>query len=421
MEEKQEWQAVRERMAEQMDLSRDLSDEELRQWIFKEVGTYSRGRVMSLSERERFERQIFNSFRKLDILQELVDDPEVTEIMVNGPRAIFYEKQGRLYRWERGELSAEKLSDLIQQIVGRANRTVNEAQPIVDTRLADGSRVNVVLSPVAVDGSCISIRKFFRDPLTLEQLIAWHSISEEAAALLILLVRAGYNLFVSGGTGSGKTTFLNALSEHIPKEQRVVTIEDSAELQMRSIPNLVRLETRCANGNGVQEITIRDLIRTALRMRPDRLIVGEVRGAEALDMLQAMNTGHDGSLSTGHANSSEDMLNRLETMVLMGMELPVEAIRRQIASGVDVLVHLGRMRDRSRKVLRIAEIAGMEDGQIRLNSLYRFQEEPTEGEEVHGYWKRENRLIHSEKLKREGLWEAYCALEKEGKEGEDTV
>lgn len=393
-----------------MDLSRDISDEELKQIIERGVGQYSRERLLSLSQRELFERQIFNSFRKMDILQELLDDPEVTEIMINGPKHIFYEKEGCVYPWEKGELSEEKLADMIQQIVGSANRAVNEAQPIVDTRLADGSRVNVVLSPISVDGSCVSIRKFSNTPMTLARLIELDSVSEEAAQMLSLLVCAGYNIFVSGGTGSGKTTFLNALSEHIPQGQRVVTIEDSAELQMNSICNLVRLETRGANGNGAEPITIRDLIRTALRMRPDRIIVGEVRGAEALDMLQAMNTGHDGSLSTGHANSSEDMLNRLETMVLMGMELPMEAIRRQIASGIDILVHLGRMRDRTRKVLHIAELDGIKNGAIQLHTLYRFQEDGKKGARVSGIWKKEGTLLHRRKLQAEGLEEAMEEL-----------
>ncbi len=341
------------------------------------------------------------------MIQDLLDDEDITEILINGPKNIFYEKDGRLFPWTGGTLTEEKLADVIQQIVGSANRTVNEAQPIVDARLADGSRVNVVVSPIAIDGSAISIRKFSKEPLTLTRLIAMDSLSREVADFLILLVKAGYNIFVSGGTGSGKTTFLNALSEHIPPEQRVVTIEDSAELQMKTIPNLVRLETRGSNGSGSSEITIRDLIRTALRMRPDRIIVGEVRGPEALDMLQSLNTGHDGSLSTGHANSSEDMLSRLETMVLMGMNLPMEAIRRQIASGIDILVHLGRMRDKSRKVLRVSELTGMQDGQIQLSTLYRFEETGEKEGKVYGIWKREADLTHTRKFQVEGLGEAY--------------
>ncbi len=402
-----QWKDIREELLEEMDMSREISDEELKETISNKISRYSRQHLVSLGDREDFERHIFNSFRKLDVIQDLLDDDEITEIMINGPHRIFYEKEGPLFAWNGSGMSEDKLSDVIQQIVGNANRTVNESQPIVDARLEDGSRVNVVLSPIAIDGSAISIRKFSREPLTLEKLIEMDSISREAADFLILLVRAGYNIFVSGGTGSGKTTFLNALSQHIPPDQRVVTIEDSAELQMKTIPNLVRMETRSSNGSGSVDITIRDLIKTALRMRPDRIIVGEVRGAEALDMLQSLNTGHDGSLSTGHANSSEDMLSRLETMVLMAMDLPVEAIRRQIASGIDILVHLGRMRDKSRKLLRISELTGISDGRIRLSTLYRFEETGEKEGKVHGIWKREEDLKNVRRLRLEGLDEEY--------------
>ncbi len=403
----EQWQEIREELLGEMDLTRDLTDEELTETIEQGISRYAQRHLVSLEQRESYQRHIFNSFRKLDVIQDLLDDEEITEILVNGTHAIFYEKDGQLFPWTGGTLSEEKLTDVIQQIVGNANRTVNEAQPIVDARLADGSRVNVVLSPIAIDGSAISIRKFSREPLTLTRLVAMDSLSREAADFLILLVRAGYNIFVSGGTGSGKTTFLNALSEHIPPDQRVVTIEDSAELQMKTIPNLVRLETRNSNGSGSSDITIRDLIRTALRMRPDRIIVGEVRGAEALDMLLSLNTGHDGSLSTGHANSSEDMLSRLETMVMMAMNLPMEAIRRQIASGIDILVHLGRMRDKSRKVLRISELTGIRDGQICLSTLYRFEETGEKEGKVNGIWKREADLKNTRKLRLEGLEGAY--------------
>lgn len=402
-----QWQEIRRHLLNDMDLSRDISDDELQKIIAQGVSRYSRENLISLKERADYQRHIFNSLRKLDIIQELLDNEEVTEIMINGPHHIFYEKNGEVYPWDKGAISAEKLSDVIQRIVGSANRTVNESQPIVDTRLSDGSRVNVVLDPISIDGSAISIRKFPREPVTLEKLISLYSISEEAADFLILLVKAGYNIFVSGGTGSGKTTFLNALSEHIPQAQRVITIEDSAELQMKSISNLVRLETRNSNGSGSGEITIRDLIKTALRMRPDRIIVGEVRGAEALDMLQSFNTGHDGSLSTGHANSSEDMLSRLETMVLMAMDLPMEAVRRQIASGIDIMVHLGRMRDKSRKVLQISEVNGIRDGMIQLHTLYQFVETGEKGKRIYGIWKKEGELLHHGKLQSEGLEEAY--------------
>ncbi len=403
----EQWKEIRQELLDEMDMSRDLSDEELHEHIYREISRYSRQHLLSLEGREDFERHIFNSFRKLDVIQDLLDDDGITEIMVNAPDRIFYEKEGALHRWRGGSLSEEKLSDVIQQIVGSANRTVNEARPIVDARLPDGSRVNVVMPPVAVDGAVVSIRKFSAQPLTLGRLIGMGSISAEAATFLTLMVRAGYNIFVSGGTGSGKTTFLNALSEYIPKDQRVVTIEDSAELQMKSIPNLVRLETRMGNGSGSTDITIRDLIRTALRMRPDRIIVGEVRGAEALDMLQSFNTGHDGSLSTGHANSSGDMLSRLETMVLMAMDLPMEAIRRQIASGIDILVHLGRLRDKSRKVMEISELAGIKDGRIELSQLYVFRETGEKDGKVCGVWERGESLKNIGKLQTEGLFGEY--------------
>ena len=346
---------------------------------------------------------LFYSLRKLDVLQELLEDPTITEIMVNGAEHIFYEKAGRLYKAEYGFSSKEKLNDVIQQMAGYSNRMVNEASPIVDTRLADGSRVNIVLEPVAIDGSAVTIRKFPENPIGMEDLIRMGSISQEAADLLKILVRCGYNIFISGGTGSGKTTFLNALSQYIPREERIITVEDSAELQLLDKPNLVRLETRNANTEGVTPITIRDLIRTALRMRPERIIVGECRGAEALDVLQAMNTGHDGSMSTGHANSAADMLSRLENMVLMGMDLPLPAIRNQIASGVDIIVHLGRIRDKSRKVLEITEVIGCENGEIRLNPLYRFEElgESSDGNVV-GKLQKTGGLLHEGKLKAAG-------------------
>lgn len=398
------WQEIRRQVMSGLDMSRELTDEELRREIAEAVSRYSRGHLLSLQTRELYEEQIFNSFRRLDVLQELLDDPEVTEIMVNGEAHIFYEKGGALYPWEKERLSKERLGDMIQQIAGSANRSVNEANPILDTRLSDGSRVNIVMQPVSVDGSCISIRKFSKNPMTLDRLTEMDSLSVEAAELLKRLVQAGYNIFISGGTGSGKTTFLNALSAYIPDTERVITIEDSAELQLENVQNLVRLETRVVNGQGAEAIGIRDLIRTALRMRPDRIIVGEVRGAEALDMLQALNTGHDGSLSTGHANSSRDMLSRLETMVLMGgLELTLPIIRRQIASGIDILVHLGRMRDRTRKVLQISELCGMKDGEICLNPLYQFYEEGIKGDIVHGIWKKEGSLQNRGKLEEKGM------------------
>lgn len=387
-----------------MDVSRDLSDEELWALIDGAIAEQTRTRP-SLREREAVREQVFHSLRGLDVLQELIEDPRITEIMVNGHEHIFYEKEGRILRWEKGFSSNEKLEDVIQSIVAAGNRMVNEAAPIVDTRLRDGSRVNIVLAPIAIDGSVITIRKFPERPMQMEDLLELGSLSQEIADELRRLVRAGYNMFVSGGTGSGKTTFLNALSGYIPQGERVITIEDSAELQLGGISNLVRLETRAANLDNVSEISIRQLIRTALRMRPDRILVGECRGAEALDMLQAMNTGHDGSLSTGHANSCRDMVRRLETMVLMGMELPVGAIRAQIASGIDVLIHLGRLRDRTRKVLDIMEIDGMDQGEIRLHPLYHFAETGEKDGRITGEWQRRGTLLHREKLAAAGLEE----------------
>ena len=386
-----------------LDLSREQNDEEVCRFIEKEVEEYSRKNLLTLKEREQLEHLLFNSLRKYDAIQELLEDPEVTEIMINGASRIFYEKKGKLFRAQTHFSSEQKLGDVIQQMAGNSNRMVNEASPIVDTRLADGSRVNIVLSPISIDGAAVSIRKFPQTPILMEDLIRIESITEEAAAFLKVLVMAGYNIFISGGTGSGKTTFLNALSQYIPREERIITIEDSAELRLVDKPNLVRLETRNQMFEGVKPITIRDLIRTALRMRPERIVVGECRGEEALDMLQAMNTGHDGSLSTGHANSCRDMLSRLETMVLMGMELPLAAIRSQIASGLDILVHLGRMRDKSRKVLAITEVIGMQDGEIVLKDLYRYVEKSPDVEMACGKLQQMGTLFNQEKCKRAGI------------------
>lgn len=398
---------IRRRVLAKMDVSRNASDSEIWTLIDEVIAEKDNNRP-SLKERETAREQVFNALRRLDILQELIDDPEVSEIMVNGYQHIFYEKRGELKQWNRQFLSIEKLEDTIQAIAAAGNRMVNESAPIVDTRLHDGSRVNIVLSPIAIDGSVITIRKFPAHPMQIGDLLALGSLSPEIAAFLKNLVQAGYNMFVSGGTGSGKTTFLNALSGYIPQSERVITIEDSAELQLNDIPNLVRLETRVAHLEGVSEISIRQLIRTALRMRPDRILVGECRGAEALDMLQAMNTGHDGSLSTGHANSCRDMLSRLETMVLMGMELPVSAIRAQIASGIDVLIHLGRLRDRTRKLIDIMEIDGISQGEICLHPLYHFVETGEREGKIIGEWQCQGTLLHREKLAAAGLEEMYA-------------
>lgn len=387
-----EW--IRRQVLEEIELSEENDDEQLKKRIEEKVWEYAKEHLISLEKEQQYVQEIFYSLRKLDVLEELLQDDSVTEIMVNGYRNIFYEKQGMLYEWDKQFSGKEKLEDVIQKIVAKNNRVVNEAMPIADARLEDGSRIHIVLEPVAIDGSCITIRKFPKEVMTMERLLEYKTLNEPIAEFLEKLTVAGYNIFILGGTGSGKTTFLNALSGYIPKTERIITIEDSAELQLKGVKNLIRLETRNANVKGMTEITIRDLIRAALRMRPDRIIVGECRGAEALDMLQAMNTGHDGSLSTGHANSCEDMLRRLETMVLMGMELPVTAIRAQIASGVDILVHVGRMRDGSRKLMNVMEVAGYEKEQILLNPIWQI-----EG----GGWKRLGRLEHTQKLERAGF------------------
>ncbi len=350
-----------------------LSDEELKDLINEELLHYGRENYLPLAGKEHLARRLFDSFRRLDILQELVDDPAVTEIMVNGKDQIFIEKAGKTQKWEKRFDTEEQLEDMIQQIVSRVNRMVNASSPIADARLEDGSRVHIVLPPIALDGPAVTIRKF-PEPITIAKLIKSGSITQEAAGFLEKLVVSGYNIFISGGTNSGKSTFLNALSAFIPSDERIVTIEDSAELQIQHISNLVRLETRNANGEGEGAISIRDLIRAALRMNPSRIIVGEVRGAEALEMLQAMNTGHDGSMSTGHGNSPGDMLSRLETMVLMAEPIPLPAVRNQISAAIDILIHLGRLRDKSRRVLMIAEIGGVENGEISLNPLYKFKE-----------------------------------------------
>ena len=364
---------LRQRLMEQMESRMQVEDEELRDLIDMAILEAAEGAYLPLKERLCLRKELFDSFRRLDILQELVDDPTITEIMVNGTEHIFVERQGRVEELEKHFDSVGQLEDLIQQIVSRVNRTVNLASPIADARLEDGSRVHVVLAPVALNGPILTIRKF-PEPITMERLIELKSISREAAAFLQKAVERGLNIFISGGTGSGKTTILNAMSGYIPQEDRVITIEDSAELQIRHVTNLVSLETRVENRDGSQEISMRDLIRASLRMRPDRIIVGEVRGGEALEMLQAMNTGHDGSLSTGHANSAKDMLSRLETLALMAAELPLAAVRSQIGSALDLMVHVGRMRDRSRKVLEITEVIGYENGEIRLSPIYQFQE-----------------------------------------------
>ena len=379
-----------------------MSDEEVAQIIDDTIQKRAQFQPLVLGERLKLQKELFDSFRRLDILQELVDDPAITEIMVNGPWEVFVETKGKIGRWEKSFESKTQLLDLIQQIVGRVNRIVNTSTPIVSARLPDGSRVHVVLEPVALNGPILTIRKF-PESMTMERLLSYGSISEEAAELLKMLTTARYNIFVSGGTGAGKTSILNALSEFIPRDERVITIEDSAELNLSHIENLVRMETREANAEGEGAIGIGDLIRESLRMRPDRIVVGEVRGKEALDMLQALNTGH-GGFSTGHGNSVKDMISRLETMVLMAADLPLPAIRSQIVSAVDIMIHVARMRDKSRRVVAIEEVDRIENGEIVLNPLFTFEEtgEQKGSGKVEGRLQKTGMLKHKEKLKLAG-------------------
>lgn len=363
---------LQQKLMEEIESRKSVSDEELWELIDRAVLEAGQAEYIPLKEKKDLRVRLFDSFRRLGILQELIDDRQVTEIMVNGHEKVFIERGGRTMLWEKSFDSREQLEDMIQQIVGRVNRMVNVSNPVVDARLEDGSRVHVVLPPIALDGPAVTIRKF-PEPITMEKLIGYGSITEEAAGFLRILVQSGYNIFISGGTNSGKSTFLNALSAFIPQEERVITIEDSAELKIQQVDNLVRMEARNANSEGEGQVTIRDLIRAALRMTPSRIIVGEVRSGEAFDLLTAFNTGHSG-MGTGHANSPQDMLSRLESMVLMAADLPLPAIRTQICAAIDILVHLGRLRDRSRRVLAIAEIAGMDRGEIRLNPLFAFRE-----------------------------------------------
>ncbi len=401
----EEKRQLQEKVLSLIDTSKEWKDNEILEVIDSVLVTRGRETYFSMEEKRKLRKEIFNSIRRLDILQELIEDITITEIMINGAGNIFIEQDGKMKLWEKRFESEKKLEDVIQQIVSKSNRIINEASPIVDARLSDGSRVNVVLPPIAIDGAVVTIRKFPEVPMTIHKLIELGAITEEVANFLEKLVVAGYNIFISGGTGSGKTTFLNALSNFIPKEDRVITIEDSAELQIKNIPNLVRLEVRNANIEGKNEVTIRDLIKSALRMRPTRIVVGEVRDAAAIDMLQAMNSGHDGSLSTGHANSPVDMLNRLETLVLMGTDIPLMAIRKQLASAIDIIVHLGRLRDKSRKVLEVVEVLDCIDGEIEINKLYVFNENSVDadGKVIGQLYKTNNELINLSKLSKAGI------------------
>ena len=393
-------QRLREEVVSSFDYSEEITEEDLLHKIDKVIMQAAKESFLTLERKEKLRRELYASIRGLDILEEILEKDSVTEIMINGYEDIFLEERGKIHRWERKFESRQKLEDIVQLIVARANRIVNEASPIVDARLSDGSRVNVILPPVALNGPIVTIRKFSKEPFTMEKLIELGAITKDAADFLRLLVEAKYNIFICGGTGSGKTTFLNALTAFIPKQERIITIEDAAELKVNGIENLVRLEVRNKNTEGTGEISIRELIRSSLRMRPDRIIVGEVRGAETIDMLQAMNTGHDGSLSTGHGNSTSDMLDRLETMVLLGSDIPLMAARRQIASAIDIMVQLGRLRDGRRCVLEISEILGCRDGEIEKNPLFVYQE----GEEENpGVLKRTGAVfIQQTKLRRAG-------------------
>ncbi len=390
---------------ERLDLSRELTDTEIKDLIDEVILSKSRTEYFSIKEKAELAQEIFNSLRRLDAIQPLIEDDSVTEIMVNGSENIFVERAGEIIETDIRFLEVTKLEDVIQNIVSKMNRVANEASPICDARLENGSRINVVLPPIAINGPILTIRKFSKEMVYMEQLIEWEAITSQAANFLKGMIAAKYNIFISGGTGSGKTTLLNILTNYIPKKERIITIEDSAELNIKSVKNLVRLETRNPNIEGKGEIGIAALIRTALRMRPDRIVVGEVRGGEALDMLQAMNTGHDGSLSTGHANSVKDMIARLETMVLSRANFPLEAIRQQIASSIDIMIHLGRMRDNSRKVLEISEISGYADNEIVINPLYIFREKmQIKGEKVIGKLeKTDNKMKNVDKFIAAGL------------------
>ncbi len=406
-----ELQSLREklkvRVMSEIDMTKDLADAEIGKVIDRCIVEETKESYVPLKEKVGLRVELFNSLRRLDVLTELLEDEAVTEIMVNSVSDIFVERNGRITKYKKSFLSEEKLETVIQHIVGDCNRRINASNPIVDARLMDGSRVNIVTRPVSLGGPVITIRRFPKERIDMKRLIAFGSLDEKTAEVLRILIQAKYNIFISGGTGSGKTTLLNVLSDYVPKDERIITIEDSAELQIKGVENLVRLEARMANLEGENEITIRDLIKASLRMRPDRIIVGEVRDAAAIDMLAAMGTGHDGSISTGHANTAEDMISRLETMVLMGMEIPLSAVRRQIASAVDIVIHVSRLRDRSRKIVKICEVKGMEQGEIILNTLFEFQETGMKKGKVQGALHKVQNLLHIEKLQSAGMMDVY--------------
>lgn len=390
---------LKKRVYDRIDMSGDITDVALKQVIGECVQEESGLYMISIRQKEELEESVFNAIRRLDVLQELLEDDTITEIMINGKDDIFLERNGHITKWDKSFENEERLEDIAQKIASLSNKIVNISSPIADTRLEDGSRVSIVLPPVALNGPVITIRKFYKDALTMEKLIETGSLTQEAADFLKMAVKSKYNIFISGGTGSGKTTFLNALSEFIDNDERVITIEDAAELQINHVKNLVRLEARDANIEGKNEVTIRNLIRASLRMRPDRIIVGEVRGKETLDMVQAMSTGHDGSLSTGHGNSPKDMMTRLETMILMGIDMPVAAIRQQLTSAIDIIIHLGRLRDKTRRVLQIAEVVGVSRGEVKFNKLFEFAENAESNGRVLGELKATgNKLVNTQKM-----------------------
>ncbi len=411
-----EYNKIRSKVMQSIDLSGNIEDTQVREAIDRSILEYSNEGTLSVKDKLAIKRDLFNSLRRLDVLSEMLDDDDITEIMINGADNIFIERGGRLCRYDKAFESEDRLNSVIQHIVAGCNRIVNEASPIVDARLGDGSRVNVVISPISLGGSVMTIRKFPKEGMTMGRLLELGAITPEVGEFLRKLVVSGYNMIVSGGTGAGKTTFLNALSGYIPSDERIVTIEDSAELQLTGIENLVRLEARDANVEGENAVSIRDLIKASLRMRPSRIIVGEVRDAAAIDMLQAMNTGHDGSLSTGHANSSKDMLTRLESMVLMGADMPILAIRQQIASAVDIVIQLGRLRDKSRRCLEISEVMGLEGGEFVINKLYEFRENGIKAGRVTGTLEKINDLHNTTKLVSAGFIDVIHDHEKTGGE-----
>ncbi len=396
---------LQEKVLEKLDYAGNVEDKDVGAAIDEVLLSEEAAKWLPIKQIKQMREDIFCSLRRLDVLQPFIEDATITEIMVNGAENIYVEQAGSVRKAVCRFESKERLLDVIQQIVANCNRVVNEASPIVDARLPDGSRVNIVMAPVALNGPIVTIRRFPDKPITMMELMEKQSITEDAALFLKRLVQSKYNILISGGTGSGKTTFLNALSGFIPQEERVITIEDSAELQLQGLSNVVSLETRNKNTEGCCEVSVRDLIRTSLRMRPDRIIVGEVRGAEAVDMLQALNTGHDGSMSTAHANSAVDLLFRLENMVMMGMDIPLNAIRRQISSGVDIIVHVARMRDKSRRVEEIQEIVGCEGELIKTKVLFSFEEEgEDENGRIIGGLKKRGDLVNDQKLKKAGIF-----------------